>query len=102
MSFILTQKVTYWPTTGTNEDSEKTWGAPVTIDARYAEKDGVMINDKGEEQKTMWIIYSRIEIPKRSLVVLGENTSATPIDSARLMPDNKSNSSFTNMIKSVV
>ena len=101
MSFTLSQQITYWSPSGTNANSEKTWNSPVTLSARYALKDGVFVNDRGESQKTMWIIYTNTEIPKRSLIVLGEDASLTPPNGARLMMDNKSNPSFINLFMSV-
>ena len=102
MSFNLSQKVTYWTVSGVNENSEKSYNSPVTVSARYAEKDGVTTDEKGDTVKTMWIIYTKQEIPKRSLVVLGSNSDLTPPKAARMMIDSKSNSSFTPMIKSVL
>ena len=100
--FVLNQKITYWTTAGSDANSSQTYNTPVTIPARYAEKDGLANDDKGDEQNTKWIVYTNIEIPKRSMVVLGKDTSTTPPNKSRLMVDSKSNSSFTNMIKSVL
>ena len=101
VSFTLSQKITYWSVASVNSNSEKTWNTPVTVSARYALKDGVFVNDRGESQKTMWVIYTTLEIPKRSLIVLGTDTATTPTDGARMMMDNKSNPSFINLVLSV-
>lgn len=101
MSFILNQKVTYWTTGGSDENGSQTFNGPVTVSARYALKDGVFINDRGESQKTMWVIYTTLEIPKRSLIVLGSESATTPVNGARMMMDNKSNPSFINLVMSV-
>jgi len=101
MSFILDQKVTYWTTGGSDSNGSQTFNSPVTVSAKYALKDGVFTNDRGESQKTMWVIYTTLEIPKRSLIVLGTDTATTPTDGARMMMDNKSNPSNIDMFMSV-
>jgi hypothetical protein len=101
MSFTLSQKITYWTIASVDKNSTITFNSAVTISARYTNKDGTAINAKGEEQNTKWVIYSKIEIPKRSLVVLGTDTSVYPPNGAREMIDNKAISSFTSMIKSM-
>ena len=99
--FEIDQKITYWTVAGVNSNSEKTWSSPITVNARYALKDGVSVNEQGESKKTMWVIYTVAEIPKRSLIVLGTDTATTPTNGARMMMDNKSNPSFINLVMSV-
>ena len=101
MAFILDQKVTYWTVAGVNSNSEKTWSSPITVDAKYALKDGVSVNEQGESKKTMWVIYTVAEIPKRTLIEVGVDTATTPTNGARMMMDNKSNPSNIDMFMSV-
>ncbi len=102
MSFVLNQNITYWTSAGTNENSEPTFSTPVTIAAQYAVKDGITTNEQGDSVKIMWAIYTKAEIPKRALVVLGASVLTTPPVNSRMMVDNKSNPYFTNLFKSVL
>lgn len=101
VSFLFDQKITYWSVSASDGNGDPDFSAPVVLPAKWALKDGLVKNEKGEEIKTLWIIYTKQVIPKRSLIVLSESVAVTPPDGSREMVDNKTNPSFTNMVKSL-
>lgn len=98
----LTQDVTYWSTTGTDGNGDPSFAAGVAVKCRYAEIDGLFTDERGDDHKVKWAIYSVTAIPKRALVVLGDfNGVATPPTGARKIFTNYNNPSISNLKKHV-
>ena len=96
MSLIkFNQKITFWATTGIDENSAVTYAPPITIIGKWTLRDGIMTNAKGEEQKTSFVVLAKVLIPKRSKVFLGVSDSVTPIDGSREIQGNIDNPSIT-------
>lgn len=101
MSWLdLSQPVTYWSITGSDENGDPTFAAGVKIDAKWKFKDGVTVDDKGNNLKVTLVIYSETEIPKRSLVVLSDmDAVALPPDDARIVLNVISNPTMDSLFK---
>lgn len=98
MSLIrLNQDITFWASLGSDANSTTTYAAPVTVKGKWTKKDGVFTNQQGDSQKTTFIILSKTLIPKRSMVVLGEDISATPSNGARKIESLIDNPSITKI-----
>lgn len=98
MSLIrLTQDITYWTSAGSDSNGGLSYNSPVTVKGKWVKKDGLVTNEQGDNQKTEFIIYSKTLIPKRSMVVLGVDTSATPSNGARMIESNIDNPSITKV-----
>jgi len=95
----LTQDVTFWTAGASDVNGSPSFSAPVSIKARWARKDGIATDDKGDDQKTEFVIYATVLIPKRARVVLGVDVSATPPSGSRIVMSNVDNPSLTNLIQ---
>jgi len=97
----LTQDVTFWAVLDSDKNGDPTYKAPVSIKARFVEKDGIFTDENGNDHKTEFIIYSTTLIPKRSMVVLVIDVSAAPIEGSRIVFTNVNNPSLTSLKKHV-
>lgn len=98
----LTEEVTYWAPVSVNSDSTVTYGAPVVVPARYARKDGIATDEKGNDQRVTWSIYTKVELKRRYYVALGDRSGdATPPDGARKVVNTWDNLSITDLFKCV-
>lgn len=96
----LNQDITYWTIASSNSNNVITWNAGIAIKGRWVRKDGVVKGLKGKDQKTEFVAYSTILIPKRSMIVLeNQNLVATPPDGSRELVQSIENPSMTNLIK---
>lgn len=104
MSWLdLNQRVTYWLPGSYDDNNEVTYSAGAAIDAKWSESEGLTTNVNGKELNLTLFIYSETEIPKDSLVALGDfDGLATPPDNARAVVDVKSNPSMDTLFKMVL
>lgn len=104
MSWLgLPQTVTYWEQTDTDVNGDKSYNAGVAVSARWKEHDGIVTDERGEEQKTTHIVYTETNIPKRSMLVLeDQNGVALPLDGAREVMDVKYNPSMDTLYRVVM
>ena len=99
----LTQDITYWTIASVDGNMVITWNVGIAIRGRWVKKDGIVRDKNGKEQKTEFIVYAEVTIPKRSMVTLDkQNGVALPPDGAREMIANFDNSSLSNLIKHVM
>jgi hypothetical protein len=99
----LTQIATYWTINSVDGNNTKTWNAGIALKVRWVIEDGVIKDERGNDQKTEWIVYATTLIPKRSMVVLEDlDGTLTPPDGARELVDNVNNPSLTNLKKHVL
>lgn len=105
MSWLgLPQTATYWQRSGnTDVNGDPSYDAGVAVAVRWKRKDGIVTDEKGNDQKTEFIVYSETLIPKRSMVVLSDVTpAATPTSGARIVMDTIENPSMDNLHKMVM
>lgn len=99
----MKQKITYWTVADSDVNSSLSWNAGITIKARWVRKDGIITDDKGNDRKTEFIVYAKVLIPKRSMVVLEDQEGvAEPPDGARKIMGLIDNPSMTKIIKHVM
>ncbi len=96
----LPQKITYWKKTANDGYGGFTWSAPVSPDARIANKTERFMNEEGRELISKKVVYCRdSNITPGSVFVEGESTDATPPASTEEVKAVASNSSYTDMVK---
>lgn len=94
----LTQEATYWTVASVDGNGTKTYSAATLVPCRWVEKDGIVRNENGEDQKTEFRLYAETEIPKRSLVVFTDASELpSPPDTAREVIELKNNPSMTSL-----
>lgn len=99
----LTQDITYWSIATVDQNMVITWNVGVAIKGRWVKKDGIVKDKNGKDQKTEFIVYADVIIPKRSMVTLdNKNGVALPPDGAREVVANVDNSSLSTLIKHVM
>lgn len=99
-NFSLPQSVTYWKPSAVDGNGDPTFAAGVAVAARWARKDGVFTDSKGDDHKTQYIIYADTVIPKRSIVALEDlDGVATPPDGARKIFHNIESPSCIDLVK---
>lgn len=74
----LTDTITYWLKSGVNLEGNPTWGSPVTISARWLERDDLYVDTNGIERRSTTQIYSTTKLPIGTRVYLGTSVSASP------------------------
>lgn len=101
MSLIrLTQIVTYWVPGASDSNGDRTYAAGVAVKARWASKDGIFTDVKGDDQRTEFAVYTKEKIPKRSMLALGDfDAVASPTSDARIVLKDSNNESMTTIRK---
>lgn len=100
--FSLPQTITYWLPLRVDGDGVVTYFPGVAIAARWIRKDGTTTDEKGTEQKTTHVVYSRTLIPKRakvSLSALDLDGDANPPAGTREVIASSENPSMTDMFR---
>lgn len=99
----LNQAVTYWSVASVDSAGDPTYDIGVLLPCRWVQKDGLVTNNQGDDQKTEYIVYTECLIPKRSLAVLEDlENVATPPDGARKIMGITNNPSMSTLIKHVM
>jgi len=96
--FRLPQTATYWTPLTNDGFGGKTWGNPVKIKARIANRNEVMFDNEGKQITINKAVYSKANIPIGSYVVEGDSTfNNSPVDNAFMIIKNVSNQSMSDM-----
>ena len=87
-NFRSDQDVTFWTIATVDDNGDPTYNAGVNIKARFATKDGIFTDKKGDDHKVSFVIHADTLIPKRSLLVLEDQDGvSTPPAGARKVID---------------
>lgn len=78
----LTDSVTYWLKSGVNLEGNPTWGSPVTVSARWIERDDIFVDTNGRERRSTTQIYCETKLPIGTRVYLGTSLSGFPENDA--------------------
>lgn len=96
----LNQRVTYWTPASVDGNGTVTWAAGVAVNARWAQKDGIVVDERGNNQKAEYAIYTETLVDKRCLVALRDLDGVpTPPDDARKVLGNVYNPSISSLCK---
>lgn len=78
-----TEDLTLWRMTGQDVYNKTTFASPVLIEARYQEKDEVIVDSTGRDVVSSTQIFTETELKVGDYVVLGISADLTPTDDAR-------------------
>ena len=78
----LTDTITYWLKSGVNLEGNPTWGNPVTISARWIERDDLYVDTNGKERRSTTQIYTTTKLPIGTRVYLGTSVLVSPENDA--------------------
>ncbi len=98
-----TQEMTYWEEESVDGNGDPAFSAGVLFAGRWAKKDGIITDEKGNNRKTEYVIYSTTSIPKRAIVALSSHKGASaPVTEAKVLAGTTINPSMTNLMKYVL
>jgi len=100
--FRLPQTITYWSPSTVDGNGAVTYAPGIAVKARWIRKDGTVTDEKGLDQKSTHVVYSRTLIPKRAKISLSSldlSSDANPPAGTREVIDTVENPSMTDMFK---
>ena len=80
---LINEDVTLWRMSGLNEYSEATFNTPVTIKAKWEEKQTIMHTNDGEQVLSNGCLFVNVDADVEDYVFRGISTDANPLNLKR-------------------